>query len=371
MSPMNKRYPSPRCLRTGLTILFAACLLQSQVGAENYYNCGLDGSRIDNAISYANTDGSAPDATVKPGESDDLIFYNSTVGGSLDLTLRTGPYPLTFNSMTFRSYAGTTQFERSASIEDTTATVVSIGAGGITLDSGAGAVTFGRSASSGFEQRVIIGAVADLTIANESSNDLTFNRQVDGRSTNTTHTITVTGTGSGNIVFAEGVRANDAGRDLALTISTSGTGVVRLEGTNNYTGPTTVAAGKLFIDADAHDATGPVSVAGDATLGGSGTLGGDATIADNARLEFELGTPPGSHQPMLLASLRSLTFSGSSGLTITSQGGASIGKYRLITAPGGIVGTAPATLSLPEGWEGSVSIAGNDLVIDLTSVGTP
>ena len=368
---MNKRYPSARCLLTVLKILVAACLLASQAAAESYYNYGLDGSRIDRAANYSHTDGSMDDATVNPGASDDLFFYNSTVGGSLNLTLRTGPYPLTFNSMTFRSYEGTTQIERSAAVEDATATVVSIGAGGITLESGAGAVTFGRSAASGFEQRVIVGAVADFTIANNSGNDLTFHRPLDGRSTNTTHTITVSGTGSGNIVFTEGVRANDAGRDLAMTINTGGTGVVRFEGTNNYTGPTTVAAGKLFIDSEAEDATGPVSVAGDATLGGSGTLGGDATIADNGRLEFELGTPPGSHQPMLLASLRSLTFSGSSALTITSQGGASVGKYRLLAAPGGIVGTAPATLSLPEGWEGSVSIAGNDLVLDLTSVGTP
>jgi autotransporter-associated beta strand protein len=368
---MNKRYPSPRRLRTGLTILVAACLLQSQVGAENYYNYGLDGSRIDRADGYSNTDGSMDNATVNPGAGDDLIFYNSTVGGSLDVTLRTGPYPLTFNSMTFRSYGGTTQIERSAGIEDATATVVSIGAGGITLEPGAGAVTFGRSAASGFEQRVIVGAVADLAIANNSDNDLTFGRQVDGRSTNTMHTITVTGTGSGNIVFAEGVRGNDAGRDVALTVHTSGTGVVRLEGTNNYTGPTTVAAGKLFINAEADDAIGPVSVAGGATLGGSGTLGGDATIAENGRLEFDLGTSPGSHQPMLLASLRSLTFSGSSALTITSEGGASVGKYRLIAAPGGIIGTAPDTLSLPEGWEGAVSIVGNDLVLDLVSVGAP
>jgi autotransporter-associated beta strand protein len=218
---------------------------------------------------------------------------------------------------------------------------------------------------------VIVGAVADFTIANNSGNDLTFHRPLDGRSPNTTHTITVSGTGSGNIVFTEGVRANSAGRDLAMTINHSGTGVVRFEGTNNYTGPTTVAAGKLFIDGDANDATGLVSVAGDATLGGSGTLGGDATIADNGRLEFELGTPPGSHQSMLLASLRSLTFSGSSALTITSQGGASVGKYQLVGAPGGIVGTAPDTLNLPEGWEGSVAIVGNDLILYLTSVGTP
>jgi hypothetical protein len=83
-------------------------LLASQAAAESYYNYGLDGSRIDRATNYSNTDGSMDGATVNPGASDDLFFYNSTVGGSLNLTLRTGPYPLTFNSMTFRSYEGTT-----------------------------------------------------------------------------------------------------------------------------------------------------------------------------------------------------------------------------------------------------------------------
>jgi autotransporter-associated beta strand protein len=369
---MKKRPPAPRVVKTSLLILAAACIIADQSLAAEYYHLGrAAGFRIDNAEQYSDSDGSTTPATVNPGDSDDVFFYNSTVTDSPSLILYTGPYPLFFNSMTFRNNTGDTHIERSSKPEfreRETATVVSLGKGGITVDSGAGAITFG-----GESQRVVIGVVEDLTITNNSDNDLTFNRVFDGRSNDTIHNVLVTGSGSGNTVFVEGIRANSKGRDLAMTINTSGSGVVRFEGNNTYTGPTTVTAGKLLISGDSSNATGPVTVSTQATLGGSGTLGGDVTIADNGRLEFALSTPPESHQSLSLAESRNLTltFAGASELAITSQGGAAVGKYKLITVPDGILGTPPATLNLPEGWQATVSIIGNDLVLDLTSLGSP
>jgi autotransporter-associated beta strand protein len=364
---MKHQSISPRFFKT---LLALACLSGGQISAADYYHFGGGGGlRIDQASQYSNTDGSTVPATVNPGASDDLFFYNSNVTDSKRLILIAGAHPLFFNSMSFRKNSGGIHIERSSNpplSERVNATVVSVGSGGITLDPGAGAVTIG-----GEYQRVVIGVTADLSIANNSDNDLTFNRIFDGRTNDAIHNVTVTGSGSGNTVFVEGIRANSEGRDLAMTINTSGSGVVRFDGKNTYTGPTTITTGKLFINGNATSATGAVNVAADATLGGGGTLGGDVTIADNGRLEFKLGASPKRHGTMSLATARTLTFAGASALTITPYGGASIGKYKLLTAPGGILGTPPATLNLPEGWQATVSIIGNDLVLDLTSTGTP
>ncbi len=299
---------------------------------------------------------------------DDVFFYHSSVTSPANLTLQTGPEMLALNSITFRKNAGTTQIDRSFK-SSSDATVVQIGKGGITLEPGAGAVTIGAPVTSNEEQRVVVGAFADFRITNNSNNDLTFNRVFDGRSENTTHTVTVTG--SGNVTFVEGIRANSKGRDLAMTINTTGTGVVRFNGKNTYKGPTSVVAGKLFLNGDARAAEGALNVSSQATLGGSGMIGGDVTIADNGQLEFDISKPAGKHNLLNIASSRTLNFSGASVLTITSSGGATVGKYKLINAPGGLLGAAPASLKLPAGWDGKVSIVGNNLVLDLKSIAAP
>jgi autotransporter-associated beta strand protein len=349
-------------------------LIGLNANAADYFHLGAkDGARIDRAKDYSNTDGDTTPAGIEPGASDDLHFYNSAALLTSGLTLYTGAgregRSRSYNSMTFRGNAGATQIDRSP-VGDPDVTVLAIGPGGILVESGAGPVTFGRPDDGDIAQRVIVGAAADLKIANNSGNDLTFNRFFDARSENTTHTVTVTGSGSGHTVFVEGIKASPRrSQDLAVTIATTGTGAVKFEGKNNYTGATTVTAGKLFVNGDASAAVGQVVVSGDATLGGRGTIGGDVKIADNGRLEFAIGSPAEGHNPMELRA--SLTFDGASALTVTSSGGTPTGKYTLLTANGAISGNPPATLNLPEGWKGEVTIAGKNLILNLTSIGAP
>lgn len=371
---MMKKHPSLTPVTTSLLILAASGLSMKPSTAADYFHLGMsDRGRLDLAKEFSNTDGDTTPADTEPGAGDDLFFFNSAVTAPFEQTLYTGAgregRSRSYNSMTFRANAGPTQIDRSPS-GDENPTVLAIGAGGISVESAAGPVTFGRPVDGDNPQRVIVGAAADLKITNNSGNDLTFNRFFDSRTEHAMHTVTLTGSGSGNTVFVEGIKSYPRkGQDLAMSIDTTGTGVVRFEGLINYTGATNVASGKLFINGNATAATGPVAVSADATLGGNGTVGGDVSIADDGCLEFPIGTPPASHDSLDLAS--SLTFSGDSVINIISQGGASVGKYTLVNASGGIFGNAPAAVKLPDGWAGQVSVAGENLVLDLTSVGTP
>lgn len=346
-------------------LLVAASFTATPARAVDYYHFGNDESRIDSAEQYSNGDGDATAATVAPGRWDDLFFYNSTATGPVDRVLQAGDATKPYNSMTFRGNAGTTQINRLTEADSRESTIIYILDGGITLEPGAGPVTFG-----GNGQRVAIGARADFTIANNSNSDLTFHSEVRGYTNDTIHMITVSGSGSGNTVF-KNIWDNRLERGVAMTINTSGTGVVKFDGTNTYKGPTFVTAGKLFINGNATDADGGVEVSPNATLGGRGEIGGNMLLADGGQLEFDLSTPVEGHKPMRLAESRTLALSGASVLTITTEGDASVGKYELITAPGGISGAAPSTLNLPDGWQATVAIESNALVLDLTSVGNP
>lgn len=151
----------------------------------------------------------------------------------------------------------------------------------------------------------------------------------------------------------------------------TGNGSWTISGTISHVGVTTISAGKLFINGDATAAAAAVNVSTGATLGGTGTLGGHTTIASTGKLEFDLSTAAASHDKLDLAQAKAMTFSGSSLLTITSGGGASIGDYSLVTAPGGFGSSlAPATVNLPTNWTADAPrFVGNDLKINITSVG--
>jgi autotransporter-associated beta strand protein len=190
---------------------------------------------------------------------------------------------------------------------------------------------------------------------------------------------TIANNGAGAITFTigngnatggnfQGVIANNTNAGTGtLALTKTGTGSITLSGANTYTGATTINQGKLFINGST--AASNITVASGATLGGSGTLGGNATIAANGKLEFNINTPAGSHNPLDFGSGKGLTFSGASELTISMSVGAAPGTYVLVTGGNNITGIAPATLRLPFGCIANVSIVGNELRLVVTDTG--
>jgi autotransporter-associated beta strand protein len=78
----------------------------------------------------------------------------------------------------------------------------------------------------------------------------------------------------GNALTISGVISTLAGASNApvtFGVATSGTGTMNLTGNNNYTGTTTVAAGKLLVNGT-NSGGGAYTVNSGATLGGSGTI---------------------------------------------------------------------------------------------------
>jgi autotransporter-associated beta strand protein len=78
-------------------------------------------------------------------------------------------------------------------------------------------------------------------------------------------------TGSASALTVSNVIASTGG---AMGLTKIGTGVLTLSGSNTYTGPTSIAAGRLAVNGSLASA---VTVAGGATLGGSGRLAGSLT----------------------------------------------------------------------------------------------
>ncbi len=170
-------------------------------------------------------------------------------------------------------------------------------------------------------------------------------------------------TGSIETVNTNGVATISVAMRGAGALTKIGANTLTLTGANTYSGGTLVADGTLHLTGEV---TSSVTVAG-GTLSGSGRIRAGATVAANGRLAFDLPASPAAFQPLRVDE----TLAFQSGATLILGGADTLERgqtWTLVTA-NAFSGPLPE-MSLPEGWEGSLTVVGNELRFTLTPLAT-
>jgi fibronectin-binding autotransporter adhesin len=283
--------------------LFALCGFNPQALATTYYwdttttGTWATGANWSNNASTGGTTGTVPLST------DSVVFDQSSVNGNETVQL-SGATSIT--GVTFAN-TGTTLIDSSS----TTSEALTLGTGGITINSGAGAVTIGNATD---PATITLGGVE--TWANNASTLLTVVNAV----TNGSNNLNITG---GNTTVS-GVIGNGSG-----SVTYNGTGTLTLSGANTFTGGLTIQAGTVTAATSA------------AALGAAA----DAVT---------LGNTSGSSAATLLVSTTGLTYANPIKLGAGGAGTLTIGN----------TGTAISTT-----FSGGVTLANNLTISDSSTTG--
>lgn len=274
MQPNSARLARLRLARASLVLLAALASVPAQA-ATLYW----DGSGAAwNTVTSWSTDSGAttPDPSAAPTASDDAVFNISTV--SANQTIGLGGANQAANSLTFNS-TGTVTLGGGGNRD------LSIGAGGITVASEAGAATIG-STTSGLN--VFTRIVASQTWTNNSASLLRAVNAASAAPTgNTPVTLTISNTNVGQMTFSNQLNNGAAGAVLSLVIDSSGTGATNVSG-GSYSGGTTIKRGVLQT-ASASIGAGNVKI-GDTSGNGDATLRINTTTAITTHLVVQSGS---------------------------------------------------------------------------------
>lgn len=137
------------------------------------------------------------------------------------------------------------------------------------------------------------------------------------------------------------------------TLAKAGTGTVTLAGTHTFAGGTHVAEGILRVDGQV---VSPVVVSGGA-LSGSGRIASSVSIAAAGRLAVTLPAGTATLTPLTID--QELSFAEGATLEVSGTDVPGGNTWTLVTA-GSFTGPLPQ-LVLPEGWQGSLAVVGQEL----------
>lgn len=177
-----------------------------------------------------------PNPEVVPGSLFDVTF--NTVAQNADQIVDLNSLNRFSKSMTFRS-PGTTFFRRDPVAAGTN--YIALGVGGLTMQPGSGAVTFGDS-----NQSIEFRAQASLALTNNSSSLLQFNSPVYSVAPSGITTLTLNGSGSGGVDFGAAINNAVSGNSLtAVNINTTGGYSMFRSSSSNFSGGITLNSGVL------------------------------------------------------------------------------------------------------------------------------
>jgi autotransporter-associated beta strand protein len=246
-----------------------------------------------------------PNATSIPDSADDLIF-NITTANTAGSNISLAGNDRAARSLTFNT-SGATNFRAGGT--PSVAVDLTVGTGGITLNSGA--VTIGQTPTTYGTITTVLSA--SQSWATNGGGLLT----VVGPVTLGSRTLTLSGTGSGGITIS-----NAIGGTGAVILDKSGTGAVTLSGANNYSGGFTLKAGAINISAGAYDGFGSGTTTINSTAGSGFVLptSSAAVIANDMEWLTTLRAQrTGTSGTGLVTFDGDITLKGNSGITVSSS----------------------------------------------------
>ncbi len=287
-------------------------------------------------IAVNNVNNVQNDGLVRFTQPDDGTYIGQIVGSGAVEKTGAGVLNLTPATPAGNTYSGGTRIN-GGTIAASADNALGNAGGGLTFDGGT--LRFDTSFDLANSRAVVLNAGGG-----------TFN--TNGNTTNVTQAIT----GSGGFTKAGG-------------------GVLNLEGSNAYSGATTVTGGALYVNGDQSAAGGATSVETGATIGGVGTIGGDVTIQDGgtlapgrsgdtpgaltingnlalnsgSTLEYSFGQAnvPGGPLNDLTTVHGNLTLDGTINVVATPGGSFDPGIYRVISYDGSLTDNGLAIGSIP------------------------
>ena len=293
--------------------------------AGTYYWDTATGTWSTGANWSTNSTSGGPTGTV-PGSvvsADVVVFNQSSVNGN-ELIYLNGNRPSVVGSIAAMTFANTGTTGLLGGTSGTpAANSLTLGASGITVNSGAGAVTIGDTSGSPTAQvNLLLGTSTSFT--NNSGSLLTIANGVTSNAVSATQTLTIAGSNAGGVTFAGVIGNGGTGGTMALLVNTTG-GVTALTGTNTYTGSTSIAAGVLrAVDGVGFSSSSVLALNG-GILESSGTFTRTISTAAGAG-HFYWNTNGGG-------------FSAYGSKLIVNAGGISAPVNWSASAGGGIVGT--------------------------------
>lgn len=214
----------------------ASTLVGPSAHADNLYWDGSGTNWFTTSSWSTDSTATTPDPLATPTIADNVFFNITGVVADQTITLNgTGNPVPTANSFTFNT-TGTVFFGGGGNRD------VAIGAGGITLNSGAGAVTFGSTTNG---SNAYARVTANQTWTNNSASQLRMVNAASATATGTTPvTLTIRNTSSGNTTFSNSLNNGAGGAVLSLVVDSSGDGLVNMGG-GTFSGGLTIQNGKV------------------------------------------------------------------------------------------------------------------------------
>ena len=340
----NRRNPF---LRSSLTVLVAA-LASTSHAATLYWdgNGTLSNNWTNTATLYAQADGSDP--ALAAGANDDVVFVYSDLDDTMYLSQTTGT--ISVKSLTFNN-TGISQIRAGGASR-----TLNIGLGGITVNSGAGAVLLGRANGTTGAVTQTFKLAADQSWTNHDVDTLDFYYG---------------GPTGGSAALGSAIDTN--GKILSL----AGAGNFSLDTPISGAGSLIKGGGGTATIGNAHGATGANTYAGATTIN-EGTLivqGGNAipdagavALADALDTILQLNASE---------TIGSLSGGGTTGGTVNLQANTlTVGDANTNTTYSGILsgtgglakqGTGTLALSGPNTYEGATTVSAGNLVFQNTA----